>query len=94
MVSTRERIQQVLRGRTVLSFGSEWDLEQLPRVARLHRLPQIRVHGECLLHQATRSYQQEYGLRLVELCARRGASASISQRDQFQTGTRQAGRPP
>lgn len=73
IIQAWERIQQALRDRSVMSFGLEWDQQQLDRAARRHGLARIRVRGECLQRQATRYYQGEYGLRLAELCARAGA---------------------
>ncbi len=67
------RIQQALRGRSVISFGLEWDLTQLNRAARLHNLAPVQVRGECLQRHATRYYNREYSLKLAELCARVGA---------------------
>lgn len=72
MTRAWERIQRALRGRTMLSFGLGWDLEQLHRAARLHRLTPIQDQGECLQLHAARYYHREYGLKLAELCARVG----------------------
>jgi DNA polymerase III epsilon subunit-like protein len=68
-----ERIQGALSGRYVVSFSQDWDMQQLDKTARRHRLEPVLVIGACLQRHATRYYHGEYYLKLEELCARAGA---------------------
>jgi DNA polymerase III epsilon subunit-like protein len=68
-----EHIQQALRGRYIISFGMEWDINQLDKAAAEQGLTPLLVIGECLQRHATRYYNGEYYLKLAELCARVGS---------------------
>ncbi len=68
-----ERIQLALRGCHVVSFGLQWDVEQLGSTAVRHGFAPLLVTGDCLQRHATRYYQREYSLKLADLCARVGS---------------------
>ncbi len=72
-----ERIQQALRGRYVISFNQEWDIQQLDKAAARHSLARVLVIGECLQRRATSYYNREYYLKLAELCARVGSPLPV-----------------
>jgi hypothetical protein len=67
-----ERIEAALRGCYVISYSQEWDIKQLDKTAKRHKLEPVLVIGECLQRHATRYYNREYYLSLAELCARAG----------------------
>lgn len=71
--SAWEQIQNALAGRYIISFGLEWDLQQLQKASERHHLEPVLVIGDCLQRHATRYYHGEYYLKLEDLCARMGS---------------------
>lgn len=72
------RIQQALRGRYVVSFNQEWDIQQLDKTAARHGSTRILIIGECLQRRATSYYNREYYLTLAEICSRIGSPLPAS----------------
>jgi hypothetical protein len=67
-----ERIKRAVIGRYVISYGLDWDLNLLSRVATRHTLTPLTIIGNDLQRHCTHYYQGDYALKLSELCERVG----------------------